>query len=178
MCQIDGPSTRYLNFLRAKPFGQTGSSRGILSLPLKQTRNRISDDLQEKVKAFYESDEVSKMCSGKKDCVKVTTKTGMKEKVQKRFLLANLHENVQFENETNEKIGFSIFCVLRPKWCVTVGTSRTHSVGTSRTRSVGICTKHQNAKLMIAAVNKKLYYRDLMVMCVCDLQSKECMLHH
>ena len=39
-------------------------------------------------------------------------------------------------------------------------------------------TKHQNAKLMIAAVDKNLYYRDLMAMCVCDLQSKDCMLHH
>ena len=72
---------------------------GILSLPAKQTRNRISDDLQEKVKAFYESDEVSRMCPGKKDCIKVTTKTGMKEKVQKRLLLADLHEiYVQFKN--------------------------------------------------------------------------------
>ena len=31
---------------------------------------------------------------------------------------------------------------------------------------------------MIAAVDKKLYHRDLMEMCVCDLQSKDCMLHH
>ena len=31
---------------------------------------------------------------------------------------------------------------------------------------------------MIAAVYKKLYFRDLMAMCVCDLQSKYCMLHH
>ena len=41
-----------------------------------------------------------------------------------------------------------------------------------------ICTKHQNAKLMIAAVDKKLYYHDLMAMCVCDLQTKDGMLHH
>ena len=39
---------------------------GILSLPPKQTRNQISDDLQEKVNAFYESDEVSRMCPGKR----------------------------------------------------------------------------------------------------------------
>ena len=138
-----------------------------MSLPPKQTRNRISDYLQEKVKTFYESDEVSRMCPGKKGLAK----TGTKEKVQKRLLLANLHEiYVQFKNETNEKIGFSTFCVLRPKWCVTVGTSRT--------QSGCICTKHENAKLMVAAVDKKLYYRDLMAMCVCDLQSKDCMLHH
>ena len=63
----------------------------ILSLPSKQTRNQICDDLQEKVKAFYESDQISRMCPGKKGCVKETTKTGTKEKVQKRLLLANLH---------------------------------------------------------------------------------------
>ena len=79
---------------------------GILSLPPKQARNRISDEFQEKVKAFYES-EVSRMCPGKKDCVKVTTKTGTKEKVQKRLLLANFHEiYVQFKNETNKKLHF------------------------------------------------------------------------
>ena len=88
------------------------------------------------------------MCPGKKDCVKVTTKTGMKEKAQKGLVLANLHEiYVQFKNETNEKIGFSTFGVLRPKWGITVGTSGTHSVC--------ICTRHQNAKHIIAAVDKK-----------------------
>ena len=158
------------NYL-ARQASQQKINGGILSLPLKQTRNRISDDLQEKVKAFYESDEVARMCFGKKDCVKVTTKTFTKEKVQKRLLLANLHEiYVQFKNETNEKIGFSTFCALKPKWCVTVGASRTHSVC--------ICTKHQSSKLMIAAVDKKLHCRDLMAMFVCNLQSKDCMLHH
>ena len=77
---------------------------------------------------------------------------------------------MQFKNETNEKIGFSTFCVLRSKWCVTVGASGTHSVC--------FCIKHRKAKLMIAAVDKKLYYRDLMAMCVCDVQSKDCMMNH
>ena len=31
---------------------------------------------------------------------------------------------------------------------------------------------------MIADVDKNLYYRDLMAMCVCDPQNKDCMLHH
>ena len=47
------------NYL-AKQARQQKIDGGILSLPPKQTRNRISDDLQEKVKAFYESDEVSR----------------------------------------------------------------------------------------------------------------------
>ena len=76
------------------------------------------------------------MCPGKKDCVKVTNKTGTKEKVQKQLLLAKIY--VQFKNQTNEKIGFSTFCVLRPKWCITVGASRTHSV----------CAFVQNIKML------------------------------
>ena len=157
------------NYLARQGFHQKMDG-GILSLSAKETRNQISDDLQEKVKAFYDSDEVSRMCPGKKVCVKVTIKTGMKGKVQKRLLLANLHEiHVQFKNETNEKIGFSTFCVLRPKWCITVGTSGIYSVC--------ICTKHQNAKLMVAAMDQKLYYHNLMAMCAYSLQSKDCMLH-
>ena len=94
----------------------------ILSLPPKQARNRIGDEFQEKVKAFYESDEVSRMCPGKKDCVKVTTKTSTKEKVQKGLLLANFHEiYVQFKNETNKNCIFYILCaetkVVRNSWC-------------------------------------------------------------
>ena len=138
-------------FLRAKLFGQTGSSTeinaGLLSLPPKQMRNRISDDMQEKVKASYKNDEVGRMCPGKKDSVKVTTEIVMKEKVQKSLLLINLHDiYVQFNNKTDEKVGFSTLCEMKPKWCITVGASGTHSVC--------ICAKHQNAKLMIAAVNK------------------------
>ena len=94
----------------------------ILSLSPKQRRNQISDDLQEKVKAFYESDEVSWMCPGKKDCVKVTAKTGTKKKVQKRLLLTSLHEiYVQFKNETNERNWiFYVLCaeskMVRNSW--------------------------------------------------------------
>ena len=107
------------------------------------------------------------MCPGKKDFfVVVVDKSGSKDKIQKRLLLANVHEiHFQFKNETNEKIGFLTFCALRPKWCVTVCASVTHSVC--------VVTRHQNAKLMIAAVDKNLYYRDLMAMCVCDLQNKD-----
>ena len=46
------------------------------------------------------------------------------------------------------------------------------------THSVCVSTRHQNAKLMIAAVDRNLYYRDLMAMCVCDLQNKDCMIRH
>ena len=64
---------------------------------------------------------------------------------QKRFLLCNLHELYVLFKEQNPvlKIGFSKFCSLRPKWCVTVDSTDTPSVC--------VCTIHQNAKVLVNA---------------------------
>ena len=43
----------------------------------------------------------------------------------------------------DEKIGFSQVCELRPKWCV--------SAGTSGIRAVCVCTIHQNIVLLLHA---------------------------
>ena len=45
-----------------------------------------------KVKEFFERDDVSRLCPGKKDCVSVKLEDGRKEKVQKRLLFSNLKE--------------------------------------------------------------------------------------
>ena len=52
------------------------------------------------------------------------------------------------------------------------------TVGSSGSHSVCVCTIHQNVKLMLAAVHRSLSYRDMIAMCVCDINSKDCMLHH
>ena len=69
------------------------------------------------------------------------------------------------------KIGLSKFCQLRPKECITVGARGTHSVC--------VCTLHQNLKLMLFALptEGKVTYHDLMEKLVCNVESKECMLH-
>ena len=41
----------------------------------------------------------------------------------------------------DDKISFSKFCSLQPKWCVCAGSSGTHSVC--------VCTIHQNIILLI-----------------------------
>ena len=67
------------------------------------------------------------------------------------------------------EIGFSKFCSLRPKWCITVGPSGTHSVC--------VCTYHQNAVLLVGAIDWNLTYKDLMKIVVCDIDNRECMVH-
>ena len=82
---------------------------------------------------FYESMrlmryEISRFCLGKKDCVTVREK-GSKVKVQKRLILCNIKE-IYIEVKSkfpNVKIGFSTFWQLKPKWCVTVDHSGSHS---------------------------------------------------
>ena len=54
------------------------------------------------------------------------------------------------------QIGFSKFCSLRPKWCVTVGSTDT--------QSVCAYTIHKNAKLLVNATNTGHTYKQLMEM--------------
>ena len=49
------------------------------------------------------------------------------------------------ENHPNVNIGFSKFCVLRPKWCVLAGSKINHSVG--------VCKAHQNVVLLVDAMD-------------------------
>ncbi|XP_065679132.1 uncharacterized protein LOC136093883 [Hydra vulgaris] len=67
------------------------------------------------------------------------------------------------------KVGFSKFCELRPKWCLTIDSGGSHSVC--------VCSYHQNAKLMCSALSNSnlIYYKDLMKVCVCNIDSQNCM---
>ena len=69
----------------------------------------------------------------------------------------------------NVKLGFSKFCTFRPKWCVLAGSSGTHSVC--------VCSIHQNAILLVDAINWDITYKDLISKIVCDSTRKECMMH-
>ena len=80
----------------------------------------------QRVGAFYEDDEYSRMCPSQKEFVSVRI-DGKKVHKQKRFLLQNLHElYLEFKKQCpNDKIGFSQFW---PKWCITVNSCGMHSV--------------------------------------------------
>lgn len=133
----------------------------------------ISKETQELITAFYQTDEISRLCPGKKDCVSVRNlSTGSKELIQKRLILMNLKEvfAVYKENSSNPVIGFSSFAKLRPKFCILAGASGTHSVC--------VCTYHQNAKLQISALGvPDADYKTFMKKTVCDMENQNCMMH-
>lgn len=118
--------------------------RGILAQPEPKKGWPLPEQVKQNVLQFYEDDQNSRICPGMKDYVSV--KIGQhKEHKQKRLLLCNLHElYLAYKESFDHKIGFSTFCELRPKWCVTVGSSGTHNVC--------VCTVHQNVKLMTSAL--------------------------
>ena len=85
------------------------------------------------------------------------------------MILVRLNELYQeFKKQhPDRKIGFTKFCELRPKWCVNVTSSGMHSVC--------VCAYHQNVKLISAATPLKIYYKELMALCVCEINSRNCM---
>jgi hypothetical protein len=139
------------------------------SRPLQVKCKTISKETVQKIVSFYENEDNGRILPGKKDSFSVRTENG-KEHKQKHLLLSNLKELYQkwcTENITL-KVGFSTFAALRPKWCVLAGASGTHSVC--------VCILHQNPKLKCDAVKIK-NLKDVMAMCICDLNNYNCMAH-
>lgn len=63
---------------------------------------------------FYERDDVSRMCPGKKDCI-----TRAKKKKQKRYLLGSLKElHVKFNESSTFKVSYPVFCRFKPFWVI------------------------------------------------------------
>lgn len=116
--------------------------KGIMSCPDPKPGKTLDHIVADKVKQFYNSDDVSRIMPGKKDFVAMKV-NGKKEHVQKRLVLLNLKECYELFKKTESavKIGFSKFAELRPKNCILAGGNGTHSVC--------VCTTHQNVKLMI-----------------------------
>ena len=145
---------------------------GILPEVTELSKGRKLSELdKELVKAFYEKDEISRQCPGKKDFITIKDEVGNKLQVQKKLVLGNLREifiNYK-EDEENPKIGFSTFCTLRPKHCVLAGSGGTHCVC--------VCTYHQNPKMQLNAIGEKnLCLDDVMAKGVCDPKSENCMM--
>lgn len=144
---------------------------GILALPDRKKGKILSQETKAKIEEFYEQDEISRICPGKKDYKSVLSLDGAKIQHQRRLLLGNLRELYQKWKEDNldVSVGFSTFAMSRPKWCILAGAQGTHSVC--------VCTIHQNPKLMIAAFqSKNLGYSDLMQKTVCSIDSEQCMM--
>ena len=97
-------------------------SSGILSTPNPHQGHGLKDDTKVLVQKFYESDEISRMIPGKKDCMSI--KVGdQRSLIQKRLILGNLREVYQqFKDQfSTVKVGFSKFAELCPKNCILAG---------------------------------------------------------
>lgn len=161
-------TTNYLVKLSRKMRNENGI---LPKVPELNKGRQLSKDDKEKVIAFYERDEISRQCPGKKDFVSIKVENGDNLRVQKRLILGNLREiYIKFKEEGhNPQIGFSTFCALRPKQCVLAGSGGTHSVC--------VCTHHQNPKLQLNAIGEKnLRLDDVMEKGVCDINSEDCMM--
>jgi hypothetical protein len=147
-------------------------AKGILPDVSPVKARKLSEESKAKVIDFYNDDEVSRMCPGKKDFVSVKNSEGKRIHVQKRLLLANLRElYLHYKAKSSgEHVGYSKFCELRPRWCITVGAKGTHSVC--------VCEYHQNIKLLLDSVpGPKLHHKFLMENLVCNISERNCMLH-
>lgn len=151
--------------------------KGILENPDQKPGKNLPQEVAQTVRVFYESDEISRVMAGKKDCISVKDENGEKTAVQKRLILSNLKEAyiIFKEKYPQMKVGFSKFAELRPKHCVLVGKSGTHSVC--------VCTTHQNIKLMIE--NSQLgkltngefaTYKNFLAKVLCNPPSIDCIM--
>ncbi|XP_065669184.1 uncharacterized protein LOC136088691 [Hydra vulgaris] len=144
---------------------------GILSKPSPKSGRKLSEDVITEVVHFYECDEYSRVCPGKKEFVSVKVDS-KKQHIQKRLLLVNMKElHIEFKKKYNYlKVGFSKFCELRPKWCIPVG-------GASGLHAVCVCQYHQNVKLLVQKIPGISDYKILLKLMVCSIKNRDCMLH-
>lgn len=90
----------------------------------KENRNKCVEE--KSVLNFYESDNISRVCPGKRDC-KILLENGIKIKKQKRLILCNLYQEFKKQSPLS-KIGSNKFCELRPKNCIFANANGVHNV--------------------------------------------------
>lgn len=85
---------------------------GILAMPANRKGKKLNDEVKQNVLNFFEDDEFSRLCPGKKDCVAVRI-NGEKIHKQKRLLLCNLKEMyIAYCKQYGNQVSFSKFCKL------------------------------------------------------------------
>jgi len=138
-------------------------------LPTAKSRykNSLAEETVTTVRRFFEQDDVSRVCAGKKETV-----TKSKIKKQKRYLLdnmRNLHKKF-VAVYPDVKISLSTFAKLRPFW---VKKPRVQD------RETCLCKVHENAKLLhdrlakIGAAHGTL--KETLERTVCSSYNRKCM---
>lgn len=148
-----------------KPFlSKIKTNRNILLSDRKSPTFLITPSIRGKIISFFEKDDVSRMCPGKKDCLK-----GGK---QKRLLLdtvKNLHP--KFVAESGIQLSYATLLREKPYWVMQPRL---------KDRDTCLCVKHENFELKLTKLNRlgELKYNstsELIKAYSCDVTSYACM---
>lgn len=153
--------------ISSKVFATT-SKKSTMKQTMKDLRmKKIENAVHLHVTNFFENDDVSKMCPGKKDCITVK-----KVKKQKRILLDSLKNlHLKFMSQENYKISYALFCRLKPFWVV---------IPKVTDRDTCACKIHSNAELLVEALHKagaidKKTPKEISSYLCCDTSSVACL---
>ena len=124
------------------------------------------------VENFFNRDDVSRICPGKRDFLSVKTSEG-RELRQKRLLLVNVNEAYELfkKEEPDLKIGRSKFASLRPRQVMPMSL---------HDQEVCMCKYHENINMILDGLKNILpevpkYSEDLLIQTVCSFNQAKCM---
>lgn len=168
---VNAKYKKQINRMKKKTFEpqpSTSKTETRIDIVSQNKRELLRKGIEESVKLFFEDDENSQLCPGKKDCI-----TRNKAKKQKRLLLdslLNLHKKYLALNP-RFTISYSAFCKLRPFWVVTPNVN---------SRETCLCKTHENMDLVFAALkrNKIVEQKSLQEVTkyiCCDSTTNECL---
>lgn len=166
---VSGTTVRKYRLLHmAKTFmPKEKNDKPILKTDVKDREVVLKPDLRQKVKDFFEKDDISRMCPGKRDYVK---KNGVKK--QKRVLLDSVKAlQPKFFQETGINLPYTTLLRAKPFWIV---------APKSRDRETCLCVKHENFELKLSKLNslQQTSHRsaeEIVKEYSCDMTSYECM---
>lgn len=144
---------------------------GPLSQRQRKTYFRVTQEIKDEIIKYYLDESNTIICSGMKECVKIKVPGQPSISLQKQILIYDIKDLYKkWVNECgHEEVPcLHFFTKLRPKQCVIAGDPGTHNVC--------VCPIHQNVKLKLAAVDRKIHYTNVIEVSVCSVDSKECML--
>lgn len=156
---------RLTNFISSITSKRTAFKRS----PLAENQRRTSAvRIKKLVEAFYEEDQVSRMCPGKNDTV-----TYRKIKKQKRYLndsLKNIYNAFKVAHP-RVTISYSAFCKCRPFWVLEPN---------ARLRETCLCIIHDNMALMLSKLKAlKIIHpgtpSEMLKEICCDSSNEDCL---
>lgn len=152
---------------------ELSSSSSKLDCKLKaESKLRLSAECVTAIKEFYNADDVSWQCPGRKDYVLNVSDAGSKDKIQKKYMIMSIGEAHQLflEKYPMYTVGRSKFAALRPS---------NLKFRTDIPANVCTCPTHANLNDLLSAVHDKVAqfpdnHNALLNLLLCDRGSYEC----